>query len=154
MLADSTDGLENFQKLVELFDLKLSEPLDVVNPKLPKVQWRSDITDKTGFIESGDFSVSISSRELKNFKRGLVIRFNQNLICLTAPELARYFGKTPLIFAQATHQKIFPNSVYENPVGYPHSMLYERPDKGVKIYFRISPSGCAKEFSITKDFDK
>jgi hypothetical protein len=154
-LVKNPDLLADLPTIVEMFDLKLAEQLDAQDSNLAKAQSRRSFTDGVGgFITNGGYSSGFASAQKSGYSRGIFFQFNQDAICLTSLEVMRILGKTKMVLVQPTHQRLLPNEVYENPIGYGYSLIYNQPEKSSHLLIKILRSECAKEFSITQDFNK
>ena len=155
VLADER-SLEDFPGLVQRLDLKLTDPVDAVDPLQPEPRWRTDIKDgRGGFISSGRFGVGRDTSPQKRWFRSLELKLNVKSICISAQEVKRVYGSTrdfpamPTdIRGPVTRQEI------QDSVGYAYALVYPL---GVKVQFTksftMALSNCAVGVSVSQYFE-
>lgn len=153
-LIGHPDWLRSFPRLVEQLDLRLTEPLDKVDPNRKDVQFREDIHDERGgLIMKGRFGVFRRPGPFgKDWFRELRLSLNPMTICITQREVIRTFGPAkpaePIVM-DASYQTW---QAKQAIVGFQYSLIYKTSQPTGSFSFAFSSSGCAVNVAIMQDF--
>jgi len=152
-LVAHLDEIQDFSKLVKLFDLTITDPIDTVSPRKPGVQRRYDIKGGRDSYLFESIGYGIGQNSIDKNKRGIgfTLDFYLNGICISNSEVRRVYGKGSV--GIPTHAA---QSFYSNPAelaGLMFSEAYGEQDpngRNAPIVFSYVNSGCLKRIQFVE----
>lgn len=145
------EWLEDFPKIVDLFGLTITDPVDAVDVKSQEIRSRFDIKDERyGNMTSITYGVTKDHYD----ENSRVIRFtfvlDANNICITNSEVRAIYGRGSV--GVMAHWDI-PPEVKADPIGFRFSEAYGKPIEKIRrspVAFAYSPSGCLWQVSLQR----
>lgn len=133
--------IKDLSKLIDIFNLKITEPIDLIDWRKPGSAHRNDIASTSWFIASGSYGVFDQTATLKRKVLYLELKFNINDFCLTKQEIQRQY-ETGWEVA-AFHS---PQYFWNDKTGADHGF----PLTNAKASFRVSAGGCITEYTANQ----
>ena len=143
------EDIQDFSKLVALFNFSITDPVDEVSPKKPGIQGRYDVKGSYMF-ENVDYKIGNYSNNKNKRAIGFSIHFYLNAICISASEVRRIYGRG---YVGIPNHDGVPPDLYVETAGLMFSEAYgteNLKDRHPPIVFSYMNSGCLKDISFVQ----
>jgi hypothetical protein len=133
--------IRDFGKLISMFDLRITQPIDAVDWRKPGSAKRSDITSSNLMITGGVYDIVTIDRGPNQKKRILSfgLKFDIHKFCLTKPEIQRRYTVLTGAESAGVHS---PQFLWSDKTGTEHNF----PLVNKSGAFSVAASGCVTEF--------
>jgi hypothetical protein len=133
--------IRDFGKLIPMFDLRITQPIDAVDWRKPGGARRSDITSTNLMITSGVYDVltTVTGPNTKKRTLSFGLKFDIRKFCLTKPEVQRHYTVWTEAESAGVHS---PQFLWTDKTGTEHDF----PLANKKGAFSVAGSGCITEF--------
>jgi hypothetical protein len=133
--------IRDFGKIIPMFDLRITQPIDAVDWRKPGSAKRSDITSSNLMITGGVYDIVTIDRGPNSKKRILSfgLKFDIHKFCLTKPEIQQHY----IVLTEAESAGVHsPQFLWSDKTGTEHNF----PLANKSGAFRVAGSGCIMEF--------
>jgi hypothetical protein len=143
-LAADLTQIQDFSKLIALFELTVTDPVDSVSPRLPGVQQRNDIKGNPNprILRQVGYGISRDPYNKRERVVKFILAFDLNQICLGSGEIRRVYGDG--IVAIEGHSPK-PEYFYKQTAGLRFSEAYGANAQEIRrapLVFTYANSGC------------
>ncbi|MBN3759530.1 hypothetical protein [Burkholderia sp. Ac-20365] len=147
-LMDHPDLITDFQQIVSLFDLTVTDPVDSITLQTQGFASRRDAIDQHFFIITS-LRYGITDDDLHNNERliSLYIEINNEQICITDQTIERIYGSDNL--RVSSHWNV-PPTLQTDPTGVRYSQGLGGEISRAPIVLTYVPSGCLKNITFQK----
>lgn len=133
--------LKDLSKLMQTFDLKITEPMDLVDWTKSGSVHRRDITSSKRLVTKGRYGMFDETKTRNRRILYLDFEFDISQFCLTKPEIQRLYATG--WESAPVHS---PQFLWDDKTGTDHSF----PLSNAKASFRVSAGGCITEYGATQ----
>lgn len=140
LLVLKEPDIKDFGKLMQMFDLRITQPVDAVDWRKPENSKRTDVTSANPMITGGVYS-ALKIERGPDSKRILSfgLKFDIHKFCLTKSEVQRHYAVLTQSESAGVHS---PQFLWSDKTGTEHNF----PLANKSGAFSIAASGCITEF--------
>lgn len=133
--------IKDLRRLIEIFNLKITEPIDLIDWRKAGSAHRNDIASTSRLIARGKYGVFDQTANLNRKVLYFEMKFNISDFCLTKQEIQRQYVTGWEV--AAFHS---PQYFWNDKTGAEHGF----PLTNTKASFRVSAGGCITEFTANQ----